>query len=360
MEPLKNMFSDVLMKDIADRFISHYPPFDKNKFLAQFKKNEWKHAELKERVRLTAQAIHHVLDMPYGDAIKILVAVAKDFNVGFVGIIFPEYVLLYGLNHWDISMHALKEFTKSSTSEFAIRPFIMKDKTKAMRTLLLWSKDPNHHVRRLSSEGCRPRLPWGLQLTEFVQDPAPILPVLENLKNDSELYVRKSVANNLNDISKDHPDLALAIAKKWIGKSEHTDWIVNHALRGLLKKGNKEALALFGHSNADKWKVTALKLASKTIAIGDAMEFSFSVWNESNSAEKCRIEYAIDYVKNNGKTSRKIFHFAKKELKPGPHNFKTKQRFQDFTTRKHYPGLHTISLLINGEEKASASFILSN
>jgi 3-methyladenine DNA glycosylase AlkC len=359
MEPLKNMFSDVLIHDIAKRLHVEYPDFDTKKFLAHFKTNEWRNAELKERVRLTATAIHEVLSLPYKDAINVLLPVAQDFQIGFAGIVFPEYVMLFGQHDWEISIRALKEFTKSSTSEFAIRPFIIEDSKKAMATLLKWSTDPNEHVRRLSSEGCRPRLPWGMQLTGFVKDPTPILPILENLKNDSALYVRKSVANNLNDISKDHPDLALAIAKKWIGKTEYTDWIVKHAMRGLLKKGDKQALALFGHHDATEWKVTSLKLSASTLPLGATMQFSFSVSNDSALPKKCRIEYAIDYQKSNNKTSRKVFHFAKKELAPGEHHFKTTQRFQDFTTRKHYAGIHTISIIINGEEKVSATFKLT-
>jgi 3-methyladenine DNA glycosylase AlkC len=225
-----------------------------------------------------------------------------------------------------------------------------------MKELLAWSTDKNVHVRRLSSEGCRPRLPWGLKLEQFVKDPAPILPILENLKADKELYARKSVANNLNDISKDHPQLVLKIAKKWYGNNEHTDWIVKHALRGLLKKGNKEALQLFGHHDAEGWQADNLKLSRTMLKIGDTLSFTFEITNASSVAKKCRIEYAVEYFKAKNKTSKKVFHFAKKELAPGKHTFTTTQRFQDFTTRKHYTGPHAIYILVNGEEKATASF----
>lgn len=358
-EPLKLMYNLQKMQEVAEHIKRYHKSFNEEKFLAHFKTKEWNEAELKARVGLIARALHTTLPTNYKKAIDVLVPASIHLSWGYFGVFFADFVEQFGQDDWDTSMYALSEFTKTSTGEFAIRPFIVKDEKRAMKQMIAWSKDENHHIRRLSSEGCRSRLPWGLRLQTFVKDPTAILPILENLKNDPELYVRKSVANNLNDISKDHPDVALAIAKKWIGKTEGTDWIVNHAMRGLLKAGNKEALALFGHHNAKGIEVKALKLSASKIKLNDVLKFSFVVENKNTKATKCRIEYAVDYKKSNGSHSRKVFQVTKADLDKGSHVFSRSQRFQDFTTRKHYSGVHHVSILVNGEEKTKASFTLS-
>jgi len=358
-EALKLMYSQEKLLTLSNSFAKHYQPFDKKAFMRHFKTLEWNDAELKGRVRLVARAMHAHLPADYRKAIEILVPVSKNFG-GFFSVCFPDYVELFGMDDWNTSMYALGEFTQTSTAEFAIRPFFMKDQKRVMTQMLQWSRDKNVHLRRLSSEGCRPRLPWGLRLGAFVKDPSPIFPVLENLKDDAELYVRKSVANNLNDISKDHPEIVIALAKKWMGKSANTDWIVKHALRGLLKSGNKDALKLFGHHDAKGIEIEGLAVTKKKLAIGAVQGFSFDVKNTTKKSLEGRIEFAIDYMKSNGSASRKVFQVSKLALPPGSVNFRRTQRFQDFTTRKHYPGKHTLSILVNGEEKASVAFLLTH
>lgn len=355
-EPLKLMFSEARLQEVARIMQSHYKKFPVDAFLAHFKTKEWKQAELKTRVRMIAEALHATLPNSYAKAIDILIPASREMHWGYFSIFFPEFVSLYGLDHWDDSMRALEEFTQSSSGEFAIRFFIVKDEKRAMKQMLKWSKSKNHHVRRLASEGCRPRLPWGMKLQSFVENPDAILPILENLKSDPELYVRKSVANNLNDISKDNPDIALQIAKSWLGKHADTDWIVNHAMRGLLKSGNKDALKLFGHHDSTGFEVKGLTISASKIKIGEALQFHFDLINTTRKTRACRLEYAVDYVKSNGKHSRKVFQLTKKELTPGRHTFKRSQRFQDFTTRKHYPGEHHIAILVNGVELMKEGF----
>ncbi|MFN0031696.1 MAG: DNA alkylation repair protein [Flavobacteriales bacterium] len=357
-EPLKLMYSIQKMEQVASVIKSNFKSFNEEKFIAHFKTKTWNEAELKARVRLIAQALHDTLLADYKRAIDILIPASHMLSLGYFGVFFSDFVEQYGQDDWDTSMRALSEFTKTSTAEFAIRPFIVKDENLAMKQMHEWSKDKNHHIRRLSSEGCRPRLPWGMKLHSFVKDPSPVLSILENLKNDDELYVRKSVANNLNDISKDNPEIALATAKKWIGKTPHTDWIVSHAMRGLLKAGNKDALALFGHADAKGLSIKALNLSNQKIKLGDVLQFNFEVENKNSPAKDCRIEYAVDYVKANGTHSRKVFQITKAVLNKGTHAFTRTQRMQDFTTRKHYSGQHHLHILLNGEVKASASFML--
>ena len=166
--------------------------------------NNWKDKALKQRMKHISASLHHYLPMQYSDAIQILMKSSSKFR-GFQYMFFPGFVERYGLNQYETSIQALEHFTKHSSSEFAVRPFITKYNHKMMAQMEVWAESDNHPIRRLASEGCRPRLPWATALPEFKQDPAPILPILEKLKNDESEYVRRSVANNLNDISKDHP-----------------------------------------------------------------------------------------------------------------------------------------------------------
>jgi 3-methyladenine DNA glycosylase AlkC len=217
-EPLKNIFfTETTINKFADEIRKVYSKFDKKQFIKKVYVEEWKDKELKARMQHITVCMHETLPKDYLEALSILLKIA-DKITGIEGMCLPDFVENYGLAQWDTSLDALKEFTKYSSSEFAIRPFIVKDKAKAMKYMLGLSTDDNEHVRRFSSEGCRPRLPWAMALPELKKDPKPILPILENLKNDSSEYVRKSVANNLNDISKDHPELVFGYLRKLGGK----------------------------------------------------------------------------------------------------------------------------------------------
>lgn len=183
----------------------------------------------------------------------------------------------------------MEEFTKSSSSEFVIRHFI-NNYPNTMNKMLEWSKSSNYHVRRLSSEGCRPRLPWAIGLPIFQRDPSLIIPILDNLKLDSEMYVRKSVANNINDISKDNPDIVIDLCKKWLKEYENNEnlwWIVKHGLRTLLKQGNKEALNIFGYESFDTYVVNNF-IFDKKVKLGDKLNFSFEICSKKSHKKMWR------------------------------------------------------------------------
>ncbi|MCL2611374.1 MAG: hypothetical protein FWE02_06830, partial [Defluviitaleaceae bacterium] len=162
-------------------------------------------------------------------------------------------------------------------------------------------------------------------------------------------------ANNLNDISKTHPDLVANLAKKWYGKNEYTDWIVKHACRTLLKKGNREVLSIFGYNDISSINFSDFALDKTTIAIGEDINFSFTIL--AQKATKVRLEYGIDFVKANGKRSRKIFKISEILLNENQKkNYTKKHSFADLSTRKHYLGTHSITLIINGMEQGSLDF----
>ncbi|HSO27488.1 MAG TPA: DNA alkylation repair protein, partial [Anaerolineales bacterium] len=223
-----------------------------------------------------------------------------------------------------------------------------------------WAEDENEWVRRLASEGTRPRLPWAMNLPKFQADPEPVLAVLEKLKADESETVRRSVANNLNDISKDHPERMLAVCESWYGQSAPTNRIVKHACRSLLKAGHPRALRLFGFASPDKVSVANLQVTPYALAIGDELSFSFDLEVAGEEPVQVRLEYAIDFVKARGQTSRKVFMIFEKSLPPGRSLFEKKHSLIERTTRKHYPGLHRLTILANGEPQAQAEFDLQS
>jgi len=214
-------------------------------------------------------------------------------------------------------------------------------------------------VRRLSSEGCRPRLPWAMGLPDFKKDPSPILPILENLKADPSEYVRRSVANNLNDIGKDHPEIALQIARAWKGKSPETDWIIKHGCRTLLKRGHETALNLNGFDPKAKASVKEVTHSAK-VAIGDRLDFGFTFLSQEKKSTRFRLEYAVDYQTRSGKVSRKIFKLTENTFEPfEPIQILRKQSFKDLTTRKHFKGRHYLRIFANGRELAGSEFFVT-
>lgn len=358
---LKNCYNQAFYNKLSTAFEKHYPPFNREKFLTLIFDEQWENRELKQRMHHTAVIIHEILSGSYANKIATLKFIAPYVDDGFLGILFPDFVQTYGLDEVNqaISIDALEHFTQYSSAEFAVRPFIVKYTDKMMAKMIEWATHENHHVRRLASEGCRPRLPWAMALSAFKKDPSLILPILEILKNDGSEYVRRSVANNLNDISKDHPGLVLKIAARWLGESKEVDSVVKHACRTLLKQGNAQAMNLFGFAAPDDIQITNLQIKNSSIAIGSDTHFSFIVTNPTNTYTKLRLEYGVYYMKSNGKQNRKVFKISEKEYKANSsETIRKKQYFKNLTTRKHYTGEHKLSIIINGVEKKIILFHL--
>jgi 3-methyladenine DNA glycosylase AlkC len=364
-EPLKYMYDPEFFDHLCTVLKKTIPNFDDIRFIHAVFDTDWPELELKQRTRKVTLALHPILPKEFDKAAECLVQVSKvylqeKYNKPIYPLIFlPDYIEVYGLGHFEQSMNALEQITQLISAEFAIRPFILRYPEKTMQKMQQWSKHKNHDVRRLSSEGCRPRLPWAMGLPTFKKDPASILPILENLKKDKSEYVRRSVANNLNDIAKDHPEIVLKIAKQWRDVSPETNWILKHGSRTLLKQGQNEALHFHGFNPKLKTQVPVLRMNSKKIKIGQVGEFSFNVANQEKKKAQLRIEYAITFLTSTGKLSRKIFKVSEKEFLPDEKiNFTRKQRFTDFTTRKHFPGKHKLEVIVNGRCKTSLDFHL--
>ncbi|HBG8324377.1 TPA: DNA alkylation repair protein [Clostridioides difficile] len=355
-ELLKNMYNRESLYEVAVAIQSVYNSFKVDEFIKSTMDETWNNLELKARCRKISMSLGMYLPEDYKEALSILEKSVTGFYFAFF---FPDFVEVYGQDdiNWDLSISALERNTEYWSSEFAVRAFIIKDEERMMAQMRKWSKHKSEHVRRLASEGCRPQLPWGQAISKFKKDPTPVLPILEQLKTDTSTYVQKSVANNLNDISKTHPDLVISIAKDWYGKNKSTNWIIKHGCRTLLKKGNRDVLALFGYDDTTSINLQDFTLETTSISIGEDLTFSFNIL--AKKATKTRLEYGIDYIKSNGKRNRKIFKISEVSLKENEKkSYMKKHSFADVSVRKHYPGIHSIAIIINGIEKDKLDFEL--
>ena len=355
-EPLKNAYNNDFVKRLASQFKKEVSSINEKQFIKTVLDTNWKNKELKDRTEHIADVMISFLPFDYKKQTAILIKIAPHFS-GFTATIFPTVISKIGLADREISLFALEELTKYSTSEFAIRPFL-KEWPDTIEKMYEWSNSDNFHVRRLASEGCRPLLPWAMKLHQYVNDPSPILPILENLRNDSEDYVYRSVANNLNDISKNHPDLVLKICKKWINESKTTKWVVKHALRTLLKQGNKTAMQLFGFGSIQSIEIIKFEIANNTIEIGNSTLLNITITN-TGATKKFRLEYGVSYLKKNGSHNEKVFQLKETEINKGEVlQFTKKIDFKDLTTRKHYKGKQFTTLKINGNNVQTTHFEL--
>jgi len=352
---LRDVYNMRVVKSLAKRIKKEYPYFDERGF-SRYIDAELDKLGFGERATLIRNALKKYLPKDFTHSARILIdSLEPEFTSGpgeagwYTFIVVPEteFIAEAGINHFSLSMKALYEMTKRFSSEGAIRSFIEKYPEKSLALLKKWTTDKNVHVRRLVSEGTRPRLPLAAPLRKFKKDPKPVLELLELLKDDKELYVRRSVANNLNDISKDNPKIVITTLRKWLkGANKERQWVVRHALRTLFKQGNKDALALLGFFTP-KISHAALKLKNKKIPKEGNLYFDFTFLSEKD--QKLMIDYRIHFMKANGKLAPKTFKLAIKNPKAGDmENISKKHSFKSISTRKHYTGKHKIEIMVNG------------
>ncbi|BBH22758.1 hypothetical protein Back11_41030 [Paenibacillus baekrokdamisoli] len=351
-EPLKAMYNRTFITQFGALVQSEWTSFEANRFTALVMADGWDELELKGRIRRITESLGETLPAEYIKALDVLFAI-DERCVGFPYLFFPDFVEVYGADHWELSMKALERFTSRSSAEFAIRPFLLAQTDRTMAQMRQWAQSDSEHVRRLATEGCRPRLPWAPALPMFKRDPSAILPILEQLKCDPSLYVRKSVANNLNDIAKDHPDIVRELAAQWVGKHTWTDWIVRRACRSLLRSADPTTLALFGYEGevaASSVRAASLDAEQADARIGEKTRLRYSIDIHSQVPLKLRVELGVDYVKANGKVSQKRFLLMDRTIAQGQRVEGKKQLdWKDLSTRKHYPGQHRLLLVVNGQ-----------
>jgi len=325
--------------------------------------------ELKQRVEKIIDVLHRYFPADYVQAAPVLFRVATAWkkqsadDVWFSFIAWPviDYSAKYGLEHPELALQVLKKLTPLFSAEFAVRPLINQHYELSYSQLLSWCDDDDEHVRRLASEGCRPRLPWGKRLVKFCDDPTDIFVILEKLKDDASLYVRRSVANNLNDIAKDHPDKVVALCRQWsVNASTERQWLIRHALRSLVKQGHPDVFPLLGYSVTPKLTQPILQIDKGSLSLGENMSISAQLTSTDEKSQKLVVDYKVHHVKANGTTTAKVFKWKNINLQAGESIQLLKAHaFKVISTRKYYSGEHRIELLINGKVYAQQTVVLT-
>lgn len=366
-EPLKNQYGSDVPRTIAAMVAAVYPSFDEVGFVRDAL-DGYDALALMPRGKKIAQALRQHLPGDYASAIAILLA-SLDVPHGrdptqslasFLYLPHTVFVATYGLGDFALSMQAQHALTQRFTAEFSIRPFLEQHPDATLRQLTAWTADPSAHVRRLVSEGTRPRLPWAPRLRQFQADPTPVLALLELLKDDPELYVRRSVANNLNDIGKDHPAVLADTAQAWLkDASEQRAWVVGHALRSAVKRGDSGALKVLGFGNTAQVALGQVQITPSRAVMGGGVALAFELTNTTTQVQAVLVDFCVHYVKASGQTSAKVFKLKTLTLQPGETvQLGKKLSLAEMTTRKHYPGLHRVEVLLNGQAQPLGAFEL--
>ncbi|MGC9459203.1 DNA alkylation repair protein [Vibrio genomosp. F10] len=375
-EAFKNIFNPQLVENLACQLKQVDNQFDDSAFVAAVN-SQLESLELKQRSDLICHQLSNYLPKDFERSSEILHRVlgeridaqAPDATIskpstqrgvnGWAIMPLADYVSRHGMQHFDLSMKLLKEMTKRSSSEFAIRPFLNEQPDQTMLVVHQWALDEDEHVRRLASEGSRPRLPWGMRLNKFVKDPQALLPLLEKLKDDPSEYVRRSVANNLNDISKDHPDLVAQVVGGWlIGASQERKKLIKHACRSLIKSGHPATLQALGYGDVELDECL-LDISAPKLMYGGSIQLSATIKSTMKHVKPLMIDYIVHHQKANGTTSPKVFKWRVVDIEPGNRlTIKKKHTIKPITTRVYYSGIHKVELQVNGKVVAQNEFEL--
>ncbi len=362
----KDWFDRAAANALASQIQAVHSRFDNKRFVSLCCK-DLTSLEFNDRVKQFAAAMHETLPAAYPRAVKILQkslpAELPDCDAvtdGWLQWPVGQFIADYGVSHFDESMQCMVELTKRFSAEFAVRPFVQHHADETFEFLCSKVADKNPHVRRWCSEGCRTRLPWGAKLNDLIANPLPVVPILEALKDDTELYVRKSVANNLNDLSKDHPSMVVDLCRDWSKNSNPSrDWIIRQGLRSLIKDGDKHALKIIGFSKPDGIDAK-LTLSDRQVRIGESLVITAALNNASRKKQQLLIDYIVHYQGKGSASRRKVFKWTTVTLKANEkHVSEKKHALKRTTIRALYPGKHKVELQLNGEIVAAKNFELT-
>ncbi len=365
----KDYFDRAAAEALAEQFAAATERFDRDVFLAEALA-DLDSLEMMDRVRQWSNALRTQLPARNRDMLRVVIdslppimedteAVTDGFLQWPVGQLIADHAA-DDPRDLDAAFEAMIELTQRFSSEFAVRPFVQRYPGDVFPRLLELTGHPSPHVRRWCSEGVRPRLPWGARLDDLVADPSPILPILEALKDDPELYVRRSVANNLNDIAKDHPALVVDVARRWWkGASADRKKLVRHALRSLIKAGDAKALAVLGY-RAPRDLEAELKVRPKKVREGYGVELSLTLVNRGKKALPVLVDYRVHYVKKSGKANPKVFKWKELRLAAGESaTLEKRHPMKHVSIRRLHPGRHGVDVMVNGEVVAADHFTLA-
>ncbi|MFC1673830.1 DNA alkylation repair protein [Pseudomonadota bacterium] len=366
MEPFKNKISPQLVQCIGAHLQKSLSGFRRSTFegpvLARLES-----LELKERMQLIADHLHLALPNDLRTRAQVLRAMlhptpsletSDKHGIGSWGVVPMTLVVgQHGLDDFDGSLDLLKDMTEHFSSEFAVRYFLLADQERVLGVMGGWINDANPHVRRLVSEGTRPRLPWAMQLPALIEEPSPMIGVLTRLRDDESEYVRRSVANHLNDISKDHPDMVAKLASDWmLGANEERKRLIRHGLRTLVKQGHAAALKALGHA-PPRLDLEDLRIETPKVALGEKLVFTARLSSRAKKPQPLIVDYLVHFKKANGKRVPKVFKWKKITLQGGESiTLERAHAIRAITTRKYYTGRHALSLRINGQDFGLVEF----
>lgn len=354
-DALKDGFNRDTVQRIADELRAVHPDLDAPAFVRRAAR--FGDRGLTDRARLVSGVMREVLPAHVPDALDVIVRsfgppLDRTEDLGFsVFRYLPHayFIAEHGLDHLDASVAAMHALTQRFTGEFTVRPFLERHTAAMLPVLQRWSVDPSEHVRRLVSEGTRPRLPWAPRLSVFDADPTPVFALLEGLRDDPSEYVRRSVANHLNDLTKTHADAVLDLAARWsVDAPETRQRLLAHALRTLVKQGDARALAVLGARTGARAKVTGT-LSAQRIHIGETLRVTVTVTSLEASPARFVVDAAVHFVKADGSARPKVFKLRAQTLGPGESVTVARTvSFRQHTTRTHYAGSHRVEALVNG------------
>jgi 3-methyladenine DNA glycosylase AlkC len=365
-EPLKNSFGPDVPVAIADMITPVYPGFDRDRFISLAVAG-LEDLELTPRARQVCDALAETLPDDRRYALEIITnSLGPEIESAeltgmepFRYLPFVFFVAEHGLDHFETAMMAQHELTKRFTAEFSIRAYIDRYPDQTVERLHTWATDDNVHVRRLVSEGTRPRLPWAPRLRRFQEDPRPVIELLEILRGDEEEYVRRSVANNLNDISKDHPGLAVETAARWWSDDPNTRRMVRHGLRTLVKAADPGALAVLGFGADSPVRFAAAAVEPEEVHIGDSVRITADLDNPSTGRGEALVDFVVHFIKANGTTRPKVFKGGERSVPPGGSARVSKLvSVAQRSTRTHHPGVHEVEVQVNGTRHPGGRFVI--
>lgn len=367
-EALKAQFGEDVPVRIAAMIARVFPEFAGAEFVSETLRG-YAPLELLDRGRRIAEVLHRHLPQDYPRALDVLLRslgppAQRTMGNGMAPFLYLPYVYFvaeHGLSHFDESIAAMHAITRRFSFEFGIRPFIERDPQRMLAVLARWTSDPDVHVRRLVSEGTRPRLPWAPRLRVFEKDPRPVLALLERLRDDPEDYVRRSVANHLNDLGKDDPALLLQTCERWARNAPPPRMrLIRHALRTLLKRGEPRALAVLGFGHGASVRLAAATITPRRPAIGASVTIEFELVSAARRVQPVLVDLRIDYARAPGAPrASRVFRLASFELAPGAsRRLRKTVSLRQMSTRTHHPGRHRVEALVNGQPLALGHFVV--
>jgi len=366
-ESLKTFFSPALVRRLAADLARVEPSFPSRTFIRAASAG-LDQLELLDRGKHISRALSAHLPKDYPDAIEVLLrSLGPEYDTdeligaGMAPFYYLPHVLFVaerGLDHFDLSMRAQYELTKRFSAESSIRPYIAKDPERTFTQLRRWTQDANAHVRRLVSEGTRLRLPWASRVPWLDAHPERVIELLELLKDDPTTLVRRSVANNLNDLGKVHRELLARTCDTWLaGASAERRTLVEHALRSAVKRGDADALRLLGYGSKPSISIEKISFDPARVAIGRKVSMSFVLRSQSRTQQELLVDVAVHFVKASGRAAPKVFKLKRVILPPrGQVQMQARISLAVHTTRKPRPGTHAVDILVNGERRRAGAF----